>query len=192
MSIRMSRTARRPVAATFAAIGALALVLASPMAASAATVDAAVTNGQAPAAIYTGATGSSTVVLDGAGFKYNPAWAGPPFITAGIYVAFGPDVAIADSYADASVFSATEGGVIWTHNGAAAATNQWELSTAGVFTDLPMTVESTFSDGNDNTFTCTTSPTDTTAGSVDCFVYTFSAHGSFDRTNDNKIPVYFG
>jgi len=192
MSTRMSHAARRPLAVSLAAIGALTIALASPIAASAATVDGAVVNGSSPSAIYTGATGSNTVVLDGSGFKYNPAWAGPVFVTAGIYVAFGPDVAISSAYADASQFSATEGGVIWAHNGAAAASNQWELSTAGVFTDLPLTVESTFTDGYGDDFTCTTGPADTTAGSVDCFIYTFSGHGSTDRTNDNKIPVYFG
>ena len=192
MSTRMSRFARRPLAVSLAAVGALAIALSAPLAASAATVDGAVVNGSTPSAVYTGATGSSTVVLDGSGFKYNPAWAGPPSVTAGIYVAFGPDVAISSVFADASVFSASAGSVIWTHNGAAAASNQWELSTAGVFTDLPLTVESTFTDGYGDTFTCTTSPSDTTAGSVDCFIYTFSGHGSNDRSNDNKIPVYFG
>lgn len=129
--------------------------------------------------------------LDGDSFNYNPVWAGYPFSTAGIYVAFGPDLAIEDFYLEAESFSATTGSVIWTHNGAATAANQWELSTAGIFTDLPLTVESTFTDGNATSYTCKTSPADSTAGSVTCYIYTLSAHGSPDRGNDNKIPVYF-
>ncbi|GAA4770740.1 hypothetical protein [Microbacterium gilvum] len=187
--------AKRALQAAAATGATLALLAVAPLSASAAIVPLHIDNGagSSPAAIYTGGSGSHTIEISGEGFDYNPAWAGWLFSDAGIYVAFGPDVEIEDVYLEASTFASHAGGQFWVHNGAdATASDEWELTTAGDFDGLALTVQSTFSDGDANSFTCTSGPTDTTAGRVDCFVYTLSAHGSWDRGNDNKIPVYFG
>lgn len=180
-----------------AALGAVALLAVGATSASAATIPLHIVNGtsSSPAAIYTGGTGSHTVPVSGEDFIYDPAWAGSLFSDAGIYVVFGPELDISDSsvYTDANAFAAYEGGQFWVHNGAdTSESDQTELSTAGDFSGVNLIVESTFQDGNDDTFTCTTGPDDTTSGRVDCFIYTLSAHGSWDRGNDNAIPVYFG
>ncbi|GAB3161997.1 hypothetical protein GCM10027059_13610 [Myceligenerans halotolerans] len=187
-----AKRALQGVAAAGATVGLLA---AAPLSASAATVPLHIVNGtgSSPAAVYTGGTGTHTVDVSGEDFIYDPAWVGSWFSDAGMYVAFGPDVEIEDVYLSAEAFASHTGGQFWVHNGAdATAGNEWELSTAGDFDGLSLVVRSTFTDGDGNSFTCTTGPQDTTAGSVDCFVYTLSAHGSWDRGNDNKIPVYFG
>lgn len=159
-----------------AGLGAAALVAVAPLSASAVTIPGYLENNDpAPAAIYTGGTGTFELELDGEGFNPNPFDRAPG---AGFYIAFGDEF----SHLDASVYYSA----IWLHSSDPLdIPDEFVLNTDGSFEGAVIEVTDAFGDTD-----CKTSPSDT-AG-VQCYIYTFSAHGSNDRSNDNEIPVYFG
>jgi hypothetical protein len=107
-------------------------------------------------------TGPTTISVSGSG--YDPvARSGE-----GIYVAFGPLGATAQSDFQASK---------WVHPGATPAAGQDVMSASGSFSTT-LTVSPTFGATN-----CTLTP---------CYIQTFAAHGNPDRSQDKAILVSFG
>ncbi|UGS35283.1 hypothetical protein [Capillimicrobium parvum] len=108
--------------------------------------------------------GATTIAVTGSGFR--PA-------EPGIYVAFGP----AAGTTNAGAYQTTK----WVHPGAAPSATQDVLSSTGTFSTT-LTIGAAYTHGSGNRVDCT---------ALACFVQTFAAHGSPDRTQDTAVAVGF-
>jgi hypothetical protein len=95
----------------------------------------------------------------------------------GVYVAFGPKNG-ADWYLNANAFQTTK----WVHKNASGSAGQAKMNADGTF-DLTLTgIKARYTDGDGNEVDCLT---------TQCYVLTFAAHGSPDRSQDTLTPVTF-
>jgi hypothetical protein len=108
--------------------------------------------------------GPSTVTVSGRGYAPNEP---------GIYVAYGP----AAGSANAGAYGTAK----WVHPGATPSATQDALSTTGSFSTT-LTLDPVYTDGSGNRVDCTVTA---------CFIQTFAAHGSADRTQDRAVAVSF-
>ncbi|HEX2312311.1 MAG TPA: WxL domain-containing protein [Thermomonospora sp.] len=95
----------------------------------------------------------------------------------GVYVAFGPKRGD-DWYLNANAFQATK----WVHKNASGSPSQVKMNADGTF-DLTLSgIKAQYTDGDGNAVNCLT---------TQCYVLTFAAHGSPDRSQDTATPVTF-
>ncbi|MFK3978933.1 HtaA domain-containing protein [Micromonospora sp. NPDC050397] len=128
-----------------------------------------------PAVTVTPSTGldpeQATVQVTGSGF--NPDGAGGN----GIYVAFGPKNDT-DYWVNARRYKSVK----WVNkNVTTPSASQDRLNGDGTF-GTTLAVAARYTDGNGNAVDCTT---------VQCYILTFAAHGSADRSQDTFTPVSF-
>ncbi|BCJ62255.1 HtaA domain-containing protein [Micromonospora endophytica] len=112
----------------------------------------------------------ATVTVSGTGF--DPDANGG----VGFYVAFGPK---GENY---WTNSRPYKPVKWVHRNASSSAAQVQLATDGTFSTTLDLVPS-YTDGNGDTVDCT---------AVQCYVLTFAAHASSDRSQDTFTPITFG
>ncbi|WP_433533313.1 HtaA domain-containing protein [Micromonospora sp. CA-263727] len=112
----------------------------------------------------------ATVTVSGSGFD--------PDANGGIgfYVAFGPK---GENY---WTNSRPYKPVKWVHKNASSSAAQVKLGADGTFSTT-LDLVSTYTDGNGDTVDCTV---------VQCYVLTFAAHASSDRSQDTFTPITFG
>ncbi len=116
------------------------------------------------------AASGATVTISGSGFN---ATANNGF---GIYVVFGPKKA--NFSQDANAFGAAR----WVHvKGGGAGPGQALLSKDGSFSTT-LSVKARYTDGNGSEVDCLKTP---------CYILTFAAHGSPDRSQDTTTPLTF-
>jgi hypothetical protein len=112
----------------------------------------------------------ATVTVSGSGFSATANGG------VGIYVVFGPKKA--NFHQDANVFGAAR----WVHpKGAGGGPGQAALSQDGSFSTT-LSVKAQYTDGNGTKVDCL---------KTQCYVLTFAAHGSADRSQDTATPVTF-
>jgi len=107
-----------------------------------------------------------TLTVNGSGFTANGL---------GIYVSFGPKRA--DYFSNAGNYQATK----WVRMGATPSAGQDVLNADGTFSTT-LDVSATYTDANGNDVDCR---------QIQCYVLTFAAHGSADRSQDTLVPVTF-
>ncbi|GAA0951005.1 hypothetical protein [Actinocorallia libanotica] len=149
---------------------AAALVLGSALGLTVATATpaAAASVRVTPAGSLTAA--GATVTVSGSGFD---AAGNNGF---GIYVVFGPKKA--NFSQDANAFGAAR----WVHvKGGGAGPGQAALAKDGSFSTT-LSVKARYTDGNGDAVDCLKTP---------CYILTFAAHGSPDRSQDTSTPLTF-
>jgi hypothetical protein len=114
------------------------------------------------------AGGASTATVLGSGFSATANGG------AGVYVVYGPRKP--DYWVDATVFGDSR----WVHPGGAGG-QQAPMNADGSFA-VTLSLAPSYVDGSGNAVNCTV---------VQCYVMTFAAHGSADRSQDTAVPVTF-
>ncbi|GAA2735868.1 WxL domain-containing protein [Actinocorallia aurantiaca] len=107
-----------------------------------------------------------TLTVNGSGFTANAL---------GVYVSFGPKNA--DYHTNANAYQKTK----WVRVGATPSAGQDVLKADGTFSTT-LEVSASYTDGDGNAVDCL---------KTQCYVLTFAAHGSADRSQDTFIPVNF-
>ncbi|MEV0396325.1 HtaA domain-containing protein [Polymorphospora rubra] len=141
-----------------------------------ATVRISTSGGPAgPAVTVTPATGvdpaGTTATVTGSGFDPQAANGN------GIYVAFGPK-----NDADYWVNSRRYKSVKWVNKNVTTPGGGQDILNADGTFDTTLEVAARYTDGNGNEVDCT---------AVQCYILTFAAHGSADRSQDTFTPVSF-
>ncbi|XTZ18422.1 HtaA domain-containing protein [Micromonospora echinospora] len=93
----------------------------------------------------------------------------------GFYVAFGPKTA--EFWTNARPYKPVK----WVHKAASSSGGQAKLNADGTFSTT-LDVLPTYTDGNGGPVDCT---------ATQCYVLTFAAHGSTDRSQDTATPITF-
>lgn len=172
-----------------AAAGAatLALAVGMPLAAQAATASATVNNTTktwSPTPVYGSLAGAATVSVSGSGFIPSTG----SFTNNGIYLVFGGSnyTATNDAYYHDSK---------WIHPAPLFGIPGEYLLTSGSFTNVPIDLVPSYTNGDSQFIDCKRTPTDTTAGREQCYLRTMSAHGAVPNPasdpNYTEVPVYF-
>lgn len=129
----------------------------------------------APAVTVTPASGidpqGATATVAGAGFDPDAAGGN------GIYVAFGPKND-ADYWVNARRYLSVK----WVNRRVGAPSDSQDVLNADGTFQTTLAVAATYTDGNGDAVDCT---------AVQCYVLTFAAHGSTDRSQDTFTPVTF-
>lgn len=112
------------------------------------------------------APAGQTLTVNGSGFTANAL---------GVYVAFGPKSA--DYHTNAGNYQKTK----WVRTGATPSAGQDTLKADGTFSTT-LDISASYTDGNGNAVDCL---------KTQCYVLTFAAHGSTDRSQDTFVPVKF-
>ncbi|GAA2735874.1 hypothetical protein [Actinocorallia aurantiaca] len=152
----------RSLATALAFGSALGLTVATASPALAASVRVAPATGLSASGASVSVSGSGFDAVGNNGF--------------GVYVVFGPKKA--NFHQDANAFGAAR----WVHvKGAGGSPGQAPLSKDGSFSTT-LSVKARFTDGNGEKVDCL---------KTQCYILTFAAHGSPDRSQDTSTPLTF-